>query len=272
MISIFEYLFIFRELNKYLTDKDKLNLISTNKFLNNKRTKFTYNKRFWVDKLYEKEWFYDRLTNVAAAGVPIKFGFPKSVTELYLDFEFPKDLSYLNLASQNIKMNLYLEFLFNQIIIPNSVKYLEFGNDFNKKLINKIPNSVETLIFGHSFDQNIENYIPDSVITLEFGDNFDQPIKDCIPNSVKYLRFGYGFNQEIINAIPKSIIDLCFGEDFNQNIDYLPDSIKYLYLDDNYERKVKKLPSSLEKLWSSKRFVEINQDIISTFADLKIEL
>ena len=87
--------------------------------------------------------------------------------------------------------------------IPNSVKYLFFGLNFNQRLTKGIiPNSVTHLYLGDSFNQILKKGdIPHGVIHLDLGDYFNQPLEiGIIPYTVTYLNFGYSFNQKLKEA------------------------------------------------------------------------
>ena len=147
--EIFGYPFLIRIFNKLLDDKSKLNLISINKNINQKRTKFTFDKLIVCDEKYQNCWFYDYLTNVIIKNKKVKL--PNSVTHLTFRYYF----------NQNIEG-----------CIPNSVTNLTFGYYFNQNIQNCIPSSVTHLTLGWNFNQNIQNCIPSSakaVTHLTFG-------------------------------------------------------------------------------------------------------
>ena len=143
----------------------------------------------------------------------------------------------------------------------------------------KFPECVTHLKLDMLFDDFIEN-IPKSITHLSFGDGYGWYTKSVpnwithlklnntvrltpqiIPNSVTHLKFNHLFNKRIENCIPNSVIRLEFGYCFNHSIEYLPDSIKYLSLECNYDKFVTKLPSNLRKLECCKSFLENNKHL-----------
>ena len=227
--ELFTYPFLIRILNKILNDNDKIKIIELNKILNDKRTKFTYDKEIFINitfknsqnywttlKDYSSEitgihhidsWYYDCLTNIVAGDV---FDFPKSIT------------------------------------------HLKFFDYFDQPILNCIPNSVINLSFGDEFNQSIEDCIPNSVKYLKFGVNFTQSILNCIPNSVTHLTITKFTSEEIENLsnvthliidhritktnkikFPRSLIFLCAGKKFLEfNKENIPSNveIKGVYL------------------------------------------
>ena len=176
LVKVFEYPFMIRILNKILNDDDKIKIISLNKFFNNKRTKFTYDKQIIIID-NKNEWYCDCLTNIV----------------VYENFKLPKHIIRLTFGN-----------IFNECVdfcLPNSVNYLTFGNFFNKPIENCIPNSVVYLTFGCCFDQPVESCIPNSVTYLRFSEIFKRKLK-TLPSSLRYLRCSrqfYEINKHIIN-------------------------------------------------------------------------
>src|SRR5579872_4241728 len=157
----------------YLTDKIKLNLLSSNKYFHSLKNEIIYHDCIDIDKIHHL-WYYDRFTKLVVHN--IQHHIPKSVTHLTFGDNF----------NQNIKD-----------CIPDSVTHLTFSDEFDQDIKDCIPKSVIHLHFGHSFNQDIRNCIPNSVIHLYFGYRFNQDIRDCIPNSVTHLHFGFCFDQDI---------------------------------------------------------------------------
>lgn len=102
---------------------------------------------------------------------------------------------------------------FNQpLIVPDFIKHLILGADFNQKLILSSSSSIEFLHFGDAFNKPI--FLPNSLKTLEFGGDFNQPIS--LPPQLHTLKFGNSFNHPII--LPASITYLSFGAMFMQDL------------------------------------------------------
>ena len=132
--------------------------------------------------------------------------------------------------------------------IPNNIKYLEFGYEFNKDIKCKIPNCVVFLKFGWCFNKPLNNIIPNSVKYLTFGNHFNQSIDvNNIPNSVIELTFGGKFNQELIN-LPNSIIKLVLKYNFNKSLDNIPTSVTHLTLGYNFDHDIHKIPNTIKYL------------------------
>src|SRR3990167_3602416 len=150
-----------------------------------------------------------------------------------------------------------------QIIIPENVTHLNFGNDFNQQVI--IPENVIHLTFGSNFNQQV--IIPENVTHLTFGFDFNQQV--IIPKNVTHLTFGYWFNLNqhinlqnikyikldrnnvnIIENLPNSIEEIKFGSNFNLELQNLPNSIKKISFDYNsiYDIELNCLPEFVEYL------------------------
>ena len=259
--EIFEYPFLIRILDKIFVDKEKIILISLNKFFNSKRTKFTFQKTIKITEEDKNKWFYDCLTNIKASQI---LKFPKSITHLKLSHCFNENIEG---CIPNSVTHLTFGYYFNQTVkdgIPSSVTHLTFGMNFNKNIEGCIPNSVTHLTFGFDFNQNIKNCIPSSVTHLTFGTHFNKNIEGCIPNSVTHLTFGYYFNKSIKNCIPNSITHLTFEFDFNQEIEgNIPDTLISLTIwNRDFNKKILKFPISLKHLTCHKLFYNINKHLI----------
>ena len=288
--ELFTYPFLIRIFNNIF--KDKIKIISLNKFFNNLKIKFTYDKqiniRLYNNEIFSKlpfdkqikilksrydflksEWFFHRLTNVV---VDDFYELPSSVTRLTFGGLFNKDVKGY---------------------IPNSVIYLKFDICFNQCIENCIPNSVEHLKFGYSFEQKIENLIPNSVthltltnflnytyyhgnippsIThLKIRNRIRGPI-DCIPRTVTHLNFGKDFDQSIESLIPNSVTHLTWGSNiFESSGNCIPSSVVYLKFKNKFCRsKISSFPSLLRYLHCSKEFYENNKQIIND--NVKVEL
>lgn len=183
--KIFEYPFLVRIFDKLLTDKEKIILISINKYFNNIKIKFTFRKRKRIIKKDKNKWFYNCLTKI-------------TINENFEYFEFPTQIKKLNVefnSNQNI-----------QNCIPNSVTHLVFGFDFNQTVKNSIPNSVTHLIFVCNFDKNLE-CLPSSITHLSIK-YYNEKINK-LPSSLRKLKCTIGFfntNRNIISPTTTKVI------------------------------------------------------------------
>lgn len=121
----------------------------------------------------------------------------------------------------------------------------EYDEEFDEDLINEIK-KYDCIKFGYNFNKSIDN-LPDNIKKIVFGRFFDKKI-DNLPNSVKYIQFGVNeseFNQEV-NYLPESLkvlnLENCYS--FNKDLSNLPKSLKVLKLH-NY---VQDIPDSVEYL------------------------
>ena len=184
LLDVTNYPFLIRILNNLLNDKDKIKIISLNKYLNNKRTKFTYDKQIKIKDNDQYEWYYDCLTNIFVNEI---FRFPKSLKSLTFGNHFNKSIGN---------------------IIPNSVTNLIFGWKFNQNVYECIPNSVTHLTFGFEFNKNIEGCIPNSVTNLRFGYTFyDNDVRD--KNTIFHITTGDLFIKELKNLINVTSLTIC---------------------------------------------------------------
>ena len=244
--ELFEYPFLIRILNKIFTDNDKIKIIELNKILNDKRTKFTYDKQITLKDNDQYKWYYDCLKNVYISEDLPRFPLPKSTKRLIFDIYY----------NQNVEN-----------YIPNSVKCINFGWNFNQSLENCIPKSVKYLRLGPGFHQSLEHCIPhikhlylnsknklsNSLTHLTFGDYYDELFNQEIPLSVTHLTFGYHFNH-YVNDIPNSVTHLTFGWKFDQPINNIPNSVIYLEFGFAFNQDVNNIPNSIKYLKFGYRF------------------
>ncbi|KAF2071204.1 hypothetical protein CYY_007472 [Polysphondylium violaceum] len=116
-------------------------------------------------------------------------------------------------------------------IIPNNVKRIIFGHQFNQLLVEgTIPSTITEINFGNSFNQNLKKtYLPPSLTYLSFGKNFNQPFdKDTLPPNLCYLT--------LKQLNPK------------QSLSHLPPSVSYLFLENIKEISKLDLPFSVKNL------------------------
>lgn len=163
---------------------------------------------------------------------------PYSVTELHIQTK--TSISLNNVIPDSVQ-KLYLNGLFYNLenAIPNSIKELTFGDDFNQPINDLIPNSVEILKFGNHFNKEVKGHLPNSIKHLSLGNFFNQPIDGCIPNNLISLKFGSQFNNPLDGALPSSLIHLELGFNFNQKIEgRLPQNLKFLKISKCFRKKL----------------------------------
>jgi len=99
--------------------------------------------------------------------------------------------------------------------------------------VGDIPNSVKYLDLGYEFEQQLKvGDIPNSVKCIDFG-NYSKPIeKDVIPFGVTTLIF-YNKNIKFVN-IPSSVTKLILHYDYKINYGAIPDSITKLMTGKKY--------------------------------------
>ena len=163
----------------------------------------------------------------------------------YMPSYFDKSLKKLNPKLTNLILGDYFNQSIDNLSSNKTIKYLEFGNKFNK-YVNNLPYLLTELIFGDDFNQIVDN-LPCSIIRLIFGYKFNQFV-DNLPCSLTHLIFCDKFNQFVDN-LPLLIIYLKFGCNFNKPIDNLPQSIIHLVLGQNFNQLVDNLPSSIIYLY-----------------------
>ena len=234
--ELFTYPFMIKILNKILNDNDKILIISLNKFFNDKRLKFIYNKQVNI-RLYNDDQFY-KLSDKEQLKILKSKNFKSK------RIEFLKHEWFYNCLT-----NVLVDYLYK---LPYSITRLTFGFNFNQSIENIIPDSVIWLTFGFCFNQSIQRSVPNSVKYLEFGYHFNQPIFGSIPNSVKYLTFGCEFDLCIENCLPNSVTHLKFNNISSyENLKYIPDSVNHLVI-----RYISECPTQIMDLLLDKFFIK----------------
>jgi hypothetical protein len=157
---------------------------------------------------------------------------------------------------QILKCANYNDYYVDNLVLPQSLLYLDLGPHFNQPVDNLVlPPSLHTLQFSHDFNQPVDNLVlPPSLHTLQFGCDFNQPIIELgLPQSLHTLQFGHNFNQPVDNLVlPPKLHTLKFGRDFNQPIDQLvlPFKLHTLKFGNNFHQSINKLklPRTLTNL------------------------
>lgn len=137
--------------------------------------------------------------------------------------------------------------------MPPSLKHLEFNVDSEfSQPINNLPQGLKTLIMGFSFVETVDN-LPDSLENLSLTGSFNNPV-DNLPSGLKTLILGEFFNQSI-NNLPKDLKKLVLANNFAKSLDNLPPNLVYLQFENNHNwtGNLNKLPDSIEFL-----FLDIN--------------
>lgn len=180
------------------------------------------------------------------------------------DFMFPETLEYLNLGDKfntpltsnslpkNLK-HLYLGYTYNYPVencLPYGLKHLIFGHLFTQKIKNAIPETVTHLCMGGRFYRKVKGYLPKNLVHLELGWGFNKPLLGDIPN-VEYLKTGSSFEYPICDdSNPSKITHLIIGSKINKPDYVLPQSLKTLILDLDYDDStiLFKIPNSVTNL------------------------
>src|SRR5207253_2389064 len=119
-------------------------------------------------------------------------------------------------------------------VLPNKLKTIKFGSNFNQPLIDVLPKSLEAIKFGKSFDNKI-NSLPVGLKYIKFGFNFNQKIsRQFFPNSINTIIFGDEFNNPLDDVLPDNLSCLKLGWEFNKPIKKLPDNLKLLIVNGKY--------------------------------------
>lgn len=237
---------------EYLSNRDKLNFLSSSKHLHQLKIHVLFhemvyvgfNKRKHGSKITTALTYYNNFTNVYSRDTNI-IQFPSKMINLELYNNFNSEIKPQSIP-QSVKKIIFgdkydspiyasvlpeslLELIFspygnfNQpIVLPQNLTRLELGFNFNQLIIT-LPPCLTDLTFGYMFNQPIgPEVIPSSVRNLTFGHNFNQSIQKILPIGIINLKFGTRFNQPIeFQSIPSSVTNLSFGNDFNQSIQYL---------------------------------------------------
>ncbi|EGC40598.1 hypothetical protein DICPUDRAFT_73890 [Dictyostelium purpureum] len=120
--------------------------------------------------------------------------------------------------------SLKLGYLFQHSIkdgeLPDSLKDITFGENFNQQLI-PLPKNCENVTFGWSFNKplsiNGETCISSSVKKIHFGNLFNQKICPGDLQNVEVLEFEKNYNQPLVSGcLPPTLVSLSFYGHFNQ--------------------------------------------------------
>jgi hypothetical protein len=124
--------------------------------------------------------------------------------------------------SHILHYNIKTKIIYN---IPPNILNIQFCSNFNIDILNYLHPNIKYLAFGNEFNKQVDN-LPLKLVNLQFGREFNQNITN-LPFEIKRLVFGYNFNQNV-DYLPEGLEQLIFGHEFNQSIDNIPISIKYI--------------------------------------------
>lgn len=191
---------------------------------------------------------------------------PDSLTFLIFTYynqsiELPASLTQLALSDD-----------FNQLIkLPNLLTHLDLGRDFNQPV--EFKDNLIYLSFGENFNQFVD--IPVQLIYLIFSCNFSGSID--LPN-VKYLVIRYN-NTYLIENFSNELETLCvthpfdlpldnlpsqlkslniFNYVYNQKLNNLPNSIKYIRLNEHYDHPILSIPTNLQTIKCHRNYKYLN--------------
>ncbi len=102
------------------------------------------------------------------------------------------------------------------------------------------------LTFGTSFNEDLN--LPLGLKYLKLNSN-NQYFIDNLVNSIEELELDIYFNLEL-NNLPNNIIKLKFhrNSSYNKNLNSLTDTIEFIQLPKNYDKKIFHIPKSLKTI------------------------
>jgi hypothetical protein len=89
--------------------------------------------------------------------------------------------------------------------IPNSVRTLKFGLDFESKLDKVIPHGVTHLIISGDYPHDIKNTVPCSITHLTFISSFRLDPSKSIPDNVAHLTFDSHYDPRVYADISNGV-------------------------------------------------------------------
>ena len=202
----------------------------------------------------------------------------------------PENLKYLSIGRsfnqpidslpENLKY-LSIDKLFNQPInnLPDTITELRLIGNFNQSVDN-LPKSLNIFVISGNFNQSVDN-LPKSLKIFNVSGKFNQPI-DNLPQTLEIIILSSDFDQSLDNLpgnINKIIINcnlsyslenLPFGIksiEFYRHSNYLlelknlPDSVEYIKLPFDYDKKIVNIPKNLKKIMCSNKYKYIDDFI-----------
>lgn len=135
---------------------------------------------------------------------------------------------------KRISMGFYFNEPIDNIVFPDNIETLYFGDEFNQRIDN-LPKNLIHLTVGKRFNQPLDN-LPSKLETLFLREDFNQPL-DFLPQSLRELHIGANFNHPLDNLPKKNLRDLFFMDEeciFNHRLDNLPESIQNIQVSWRY--------------------------------------
>lgn len=156
------------------------------------------------------------------------------ITELYFTEYFKRPLCYISPQIKKITFDDNCRFDHCLNNLPNKLEELVFSDyrDHTLEEIKNLPQSLKKLVLGGNFNKKItENILPPNLTHLIFGSDFNQElIRGVLPPNLKYLALNQNYNKPLKKGVLSDTLnELCFY---------------------NYEDKKKELvlPNKLKKL------------------------
>jgi hypothetical protein len=196
-------------------------------------------KKFNVEKLLLDETEDLELSNI-----------PNYIKYIKLTVDYDNDISNLPDSVISIICGDYFRSPINKY--PVNLKYLDLGFSYNEEL-KGLPETLEHLEVGFCFEYSINN-IPDNIKTLKIKSReYIYPIEK-LPNNLKKLSI-YDMCDSVL-ILPDKLEELVLMGYFNYEFEYLPQSLKKLYLNNNYRKHLRlKIPKHIEVIYDS--FIKI---------------
>lgn len=181
---------------------------------------------------------------------------PNSITELIFGQNF--NLHIPNLPSKLFKLELGKKF--NQPVnnLPIDLRVLKFdiSSDFINSLDN-LPNGLKILRIGYNYNLELDN-LPNSLVYLEIIGKFNKSLNN-LPDSIEILLLDVKINEKI-EKLPTNLDYVYFALTFNnQNQIFFPPNIKTIQFHSycEYDKPIKNLPNSIEKLYLPKDYSKL---------------
>ena len=252
-------------IDMYIKDKDKMNVLMTNRSSLN-IIGFLVKRIYSIDTICES-WLYDSQTKIGVLIWSSRHNIPLKNNVYYVEYRprfggirngvitfYPVNIDaiYKNSGCTHI-VRVKLNGNFNQKIerpMLDSITHLEFGPFFNQEIKKDfLPHNLTHLSLGMSFIKPIGNILPESLTHLDIDTAECWGSITYFPPKLTHLKFGKWFNDSLDNKIPNTVIYLAFGQEFSMSIDgKIPQSVKRLTLNKNYPHTLY-IPSTIEQVY-----------------------
>ena len=220
--EIFEYPFLIKIFNSLLTDKEKINIISVNKYINQNKYKLKFYEQKHCRPSDWKRWYFDCLTKIE---ISVLFKLPQLITHLKINEiieivekeDIPESVTHYHVKNKG-------KFKISEIFIPRFCTHLYIKNFSCQHHLTK---NVTHLEINHYDDS--EFHVPKSVTHLkinckilciksktlthlEFRTRAEQINKNLILNTpnLKCVTFITFYNFKIFDNFPPSVKYLKF--------------------------------------------------------------